>query len=50
MDKISDSPPDDDKPDAGTPGGQNQEKVEDRPNVGTTTPDQYPDKASGKNL
>lgn len=39
-----------DKPNAGTPGGQKQEKVEDRPNVGTTTPDKYPDKASGKDL
>jgi hypothetical protein len=26
-----------------TPGGLPQQKVEDRPNVGTTTPEQYPD-------
>ncbi|MHA6721860.1 hypothetical protein [Sphingomonas sp. RS2018] len=26
-----------------TPGGQSQERVEDRPNVGTTTPDAYPE-------
>ncbi|WP_454884925.1 hypothetical protein [Sphingomonas oryzagri] len=50
MDNRSDARPDDDEPDAGTPGGQKQEKVEDRPNVGTTTPDKYPDKASGKDL
>ncbi len=28
---------------ADTPGGQKPEKVEDRPNVGTVTPDDYPD-------
>ena len=27
----------------GTPGGLPQEKVEDRPNVGTVTPDDYPE-------
>lgn len=26
-----------------TPGGLPQEKVEDRPNVGTVTPEEYPD-------
>ncbi len=26
-----------------TPGGLPQERVEDRPNVGTTTPERYPD-------
>lgn len=26
----------------GTPGGQPQEKVENRPNVGTVSPDEYP--------
>ena len=30
-----------DRPD--TPGGQAPEKVEDRPNVGSVTPDDYPD-------
>lgn len=28
---------------SGTPGGLPREPVDDRPNVGTTTPDQYPD-------
>jgi hypothetical protein len=50
VDKRSDAGSDADKPDAGTRGGQSQEKVEDRPNVSTTTPDKYPDKASGKDL
>lgn len=36
--------PDDRKPEGSRP----QEKVEDRPNVGTTTPDAYPDKAKGQ--
>lgn len=36
--------PDDRKPEGGRP----QEKVEDRPVVGTTTPDAYPDKAKGQ--
>lgn len=31
-------------PDPRTGGGQPQEKVEDRPNVGTTTPEAYPDR------
>jgi hypothetical protein len=29
-------------PDLDTPGGRDAEPVEDRPNVGTTTPDAYP--------
>ena len=39
-----------DKPDPRVRGGQPQEDVEDRPSVGTTTPDQYPDKAKGTDL
>lgn len=31
-----------DAPDMQTPGGQKPEKVEDRPNVGTVTPEDYP--------
>ena len=30
-------------PDPRTRGGQRQEKVEDRPSVGTVTPEDYPD-------
>jgi hypothetical protein len=29
--------------DPGTPGGQPPEDVEDRPNVGTTRPEEYPE-------
>lgn len=50
MDRNSDARPDEGESITDTPGGQKQEKVEDRPNVGTTTPDKYPDKASGKDL
>lgn len=39
---------DSDQPD--TPGGQPQERVEDRPHVGTVTPQDYPDRASGADL
>lgn len=34
--------PNDDDPDPRTRGGKPQEKVEDRPNVGTVTPEDYP--------
>ncbi|WP_162887998.1 hypothetical protein [Sphingomonas mesophila] len=37
-----------DQPD--TPGGQPQERVEDRPDVGTVTPEDYPEPASGDDL
>ena len=33
-----------------TPGGQPQERVEDRPNVGEVSPEDYPDPASGADL
>lgn len=33
-----------------TPGGQPQERVEDRPHVGQVSPDDYPDPASGADL
>jgi hypothetical protein len=42
--------PDEDEPDRRTRGGQRQAKVEDRPNVRTTTPEAYPDKAKGSDL
>ena len=50
MDDRSDTRSGGDKPDTGTPGGQSQQNVEHRPNVSTTTPDKYPDKASGKDV
>jgi hypothetical protein len=50
MDRNSEARPAECESITGTPGGQKQEKVEDRPNVGTTSPDKYPDKASGKDL
>ena len=34
----------------GTPGGQPQERVEDRPGVGQVSPEDYPDPASGADL
>lgn len=37
-----------DQPD--TPGGQPQERVEDRPDVGQVSPEDYPDPASGADL
>lgn len=33
-----------------TPGGQDQERVEDRPLVGTVSPGDYPEPASGADL
>lgn len=33
-----------------TPGGQPQERVEDRPDVGQVSPQDYPDPASGADL
>ena len=47
---AGDARPEADEPDPRTRGGQPQEDVEDRPNVGTTTPDAYPDKAKGSDL
>jgi len=44
---AGDARPNADQPDRRTRGGQAQEAVEDRPTVGTTTPDKYPDKAKG---
>ena len=38
-------PASEDAPD--TPGGEKPEKVEDRPMVGTVTPDDYPDTRKG---
>lgn len=34
----------------GTPGGQPQERVEDRPGVGQVSPEDYPEPASGADL
>lgn len=42
--------PNPDGPGPRTRGGQNQEDVEDRPNVSTVSPEDYPDKANGKDL
>jgi len=39
---LGDAIPSRDAPDMQTPGGQKPEKVEDRPNVGTVTPEDYP--------
>lgn len=41
---------DQDNPDLDTPGGLDQEAVEDRPNVGTTKPEAYPlrDRTAGR--
>jgi hypothetical protein len=39
---LGDARPDHDAPDPRTRGGQPQEKVEDRPNVSTVTPEDYP--------
>lgn len=47
---LGDARPDQDAPDPRTRGGQKQEDVEDRPNVSTTTPEAYPDKAKGTDL
>lgn len=38
----------DDDPDAGPPAGQKQEKVEDRPTVGTVKPEDYPEDQRAK--
>ncbi|MBV9841958.1 MAG: hypothetical protein JOY99_10625 [Sphingomonadaceae bacterium] len=45
-----DSRPNPDGPDPRARRGQPPEKVEDRPSVGQVEPDDYPDKASGKNV
>lgn len=50
MDRNRDAHHDEGESTTDTPGGQKQEKAEDRSNVGKTTPDKYPDKASGKDL
>lgn len=47
---TGDARPDEDYTDRRARGGQRQEKVEDRPNVGTTTPEAYSDKAKGSDL
>lgn len=39
---MGDVIPDEGDPDARTRGGKPQEDVEDRPNVGTVTPEDYP--------
>lgn len=40
---LGDVRPTDDDPDPRTNGGEPQEKVEDRPSVGTVTPNDYPE-------
>lgn len=47
--RTGDRSPDDREPE-GTPGGREPEKVEDRPNVGSVTPEDYPldQRAKGK--
>jgi hypothetical protein len=47
---LGDARPSPDAPDPRTRGGQPQEDVEDRPSVGTVKPEDYPDKASGKDV
>ncbi len=49
-DPAGDVRPNSDDPDPRTRGGNPQEDVEDRPNVGTVTPDDYPqsDRANAK--
>lgn len=41
MDRPKDAS-NEENPDLDTPGGRDAEPVENRPNVGTTTPDAYP--------
>lgn len=45
---LGDARPDPDGVDTRTRGGQPQEDVDDRPNVSTVLPEDYPDKASSK--
>jgi hypothetical protein len=40
---LGDTIPSERAPDDETSGGQKPEKVEDRPNVGTVTPEEYPE-------
>ena len=40
---LGDARPDHNAPDSRTGGSQPQEKVEDRPNVSTVTPEDYPE-------
>jgi hypothetical protein len=47
---LGDNRPNPDAPDPRTRGGQPQEDVEDRPNVSTVKPEEYPEKASGKDV
>lgn len=47
---LGDARPDPGGPDPRTRGGQPQEDVGDRPNVSEVSPEDYPDKASGKDL
>ena len=47
---LGDARPNPDAPDPRTGGGQPQEKVEDRPNVSIVKPEDYPEKASGKDV
>jgi hypothetical protein len=47
---LGDARPNADAPDPRTGGGQSQEDVDDRPNVSTVKPEDYPDKASGKDV
>jgi hypothetical protein len=44
---LGDARPDATKDDPTTPGGQPAEQPEDRPNVGSVKPEDYPDKAKG---
>ena len=44
---LGDARPDHDAPDPRTRGGQKQERVENRPNVGVVEPEDYPDPAGG---
>ena len=48
--RMTNDPPRDQSDQPDTPGGQPQERVEDRPGVGQVSPDDYPEPASGADL
>jgi hypothetical protein len=47
---LGDARPNSNAPDPRTRGGQSQEDAGDRPNVSTVRPEDYPEKASGKDV
>lgn len=48
--RMTNDPPRNQSDQPDTPGGQPQERVEDRPDVGQVSPDDYPEPASGADL